>query len=330
MKEPRVPDAATEKRLDELRAEAAAHGKVEGKGIHPPGAPMPAPVASPENGYYGLPLLKAPVWTWEIPTYFFVGGAAGASAVIALAAQITGADEKLVRDARWIACIGANLSAPLLIADLGRPERFLNMMRIFKPQSPMSVGAWIVALFGASSTTAVVFRKRVRPLGNAAAVVAALAGLGMATYTGVLLGATAIPAWSKHVKTLPIHFGASGLASACSVLQLRGHDEPALNALAFFAAAFETYTGMQIEGDPTVASEPLRTGATGITTRIGGLFSGPIPLVLRIAGAKSKRFRQAAAFSSLLGSLLTRVAWVEAGKASARDPRVPLGLDESR
>lgn len=333
-KEPRVPDRATEKRLDELRAEAALHGRVEGKGIHPAGAPMPAPMdstgATPENGYYGLPLLKAPVWTWEVPLYFFVGGAAGASAVIALAAQVTGADEKLVRDARWIACIGANLSAPLLIGDLGRPERFLNMMRIFKPQSPMSVGAWTVALFGASATTSVLFRTRAKPLGNLAAVAAALSGLGMATYTGVLLGATAIPVWQKHVKTLPIHFGASGLASACSALQLRGHDEPALNALAFLAAAFETYTGLQIEGDPTVASEPLRSGPTGITIRIGGLFSGPIPLLLRLAGTKSKRARRAAAFSSLLGSLITRIAWVEAGKASARDPRVPLDLPASR
>jgi hypothetical protein len=129
------------------------------------------------------------------------------------------------------------------------------------------------------------------------------------------------------VKTLPMHFGASALASAASALQLRGHDEPALNALAALAAAFETYTGLQIEKDSTIASEPLRTGPTGITTRIGGLFSGPIPLVLRIAGFQSKRARRAAAFSSLLGSLLTRVAWVEAGKASARDPRVPLALD---
>jgi len=210
----RVPDAATEQRLEELRAEASLHGRVEGKGIHPPGAPMPAPVASPATGYYGLPLLKAPVWTWEVPTYFFVGGAAGASAVLALAAQLSGSDGKLVRDARWIACIGANLSAPLLIADLGRPERFLNMMRIFKPQSPMSVGAWIVAFFGASATTAAIFRTRFKPLGDLAAGAAALSGLGMATYTGVLLGATAIPVWSKHVKTLPMHFGASGLASA--------------------------------------------------------------------------------------------------------------------
>jgi len=325
----RVPDTATEKRLEEIRREAELHGRVDAKGIHPAGAPMPAPVASPETGYYGLPLLKAPVWTWEIPTYFFVGGAAGTSAVIALAAQLAGADEKLVRDARWMACIGANLSAPLLIADLGRPERFLNMMRIFKPQSPMSVGAWTLALFGASSTAAVVFASRAKPLGNLAAIAAALSGLGMATYTGVLLGATAIPAWAAHVKTLPVHFGASGLASAASLLQLRGHDEPALNLLGVAAAAFETYTGLQIEGDPSVASEPLRHGATGISIRIGGFFSGPLPLLLRLAGFRSKRIRRAAAFSSLLGSLITRLAWVEAGKASARDPRVPLALDET-
>jgi hypothetical protein len=330
MKPPRVPDAATERRLEELRREAEAHGRVDARGIHPPGAPMPAPVASPQEGYYGLPLLKGPVWTWEIPTYFFVGGAAGASSMIALAAQLTGADETLVRDARWIACIGATLSAPLLIADLGRPERFLNMMRIFKPQSPMSVGAWTLAAFGATSTTAALFFRRARPLGNAAAVGAAVSGLGMATYTGVLLGATVIPVWAKHAKTLPIHFGASGLASAASVLQLRGHDAPALHLLGFLAAAFETWTGLRIEADPTPASEPLRQGPTGITTRLGGFFSGPVPLVLRLAGIGSKRARRAAAFSSLLGSLITRLAWVEAGKASARDPRVPLQLDERR
>src|SRR5688572_32381689 len=104
--------------------------------------------------YYDLPLLKKPVWTWEVPTYFFVGGAAGAAAVLAVAAQIAADNEKVVRDARWIAAIGAAVSGPLLIADLGRPERFLNMLRVFKPQSPMSVGAWTVAVFGAATTAA--------------------------------------------------------------------------------------------------------------------------------------------------------------------------------
>jgi hypothetical protein len=106
------------------------------------------------------------------------------------------------------------------------------------------------------------------------------------------------------------------------MLELAGHDEEALNILGLAAAAFETYMGYRIETDERIESDPLRRGMTGITTRIGGFFSGPLPLLLRIA-----RFRKAAAASSLLGSLITRMAWVEAGKASSRDLRVPLALD---
>lgn len=272
-------------------------------------------------------LLKPPVWTWEVPSYFFIGGAAGASAVIAAAAQISGADEDLVRDARWIAAAGANLSTPLLIADLGRPERFLNMLRVFKVQSPMSVGAWTVAAFGAASTAAafadLVRRKTdlpVKVLGDASAFVAATTGLVMATYTGVLIGATSIPAWNQHVHLLPVHFGASALGSAVSLLELRGHDETALNALGIGAAIFETLAGMVIEGTDDVESEPLRHGRTGTIIRIGGTLSGPVPLILRLFGA-----RKAAALSTLAGSLITRFAWVEAGKVSARQPAIAAG-----
>jgi DMSO reductase anchor subunit len=262
------------------------------------------------------------VWTWEIPLYFFAGGAAGASSVIAIAAQMTGASSSLVRDARWIAAIGAAASGPLLILDLGRPERFLNMLRVFKPQSPMSVGAWTLTVFGTASAGAVIADLlRMKRIGDAAAFVAALSGLVMATYTGVLIGATAIPVWSKHARTLPIHFGASALASATALLTLRGHDDAALNALGLAAAAFETYTGIEIEACDDIESEPLRRGPTGLTTRIGGFFSGPLPLALRLLGIRSKRARRAASASALLGSLITRIAWIEAGKASAADSR---------
>lgn len=312
----KTPDHQSEKRLEQLR-EQAAQGRVDANGIRPQGSPFPE-----TPSYSGLPIVKPPVWTWEVPLYFFAGGAAGASSVIAIAAQLTGATPSLVRDARWIAAIGAAASGPLLILDLGRPDRFLNMLRVFKPQSPMSVGAWTVTLFGAASTGAVIADMLgLKRTGDASAFAAALSGLVMATYTGVLLGATAIPVWAAHAKTLPIHFGASGLASATALLTLRGHDEQALNVLALGAAAFEMYTGIEIESDRTIDSEPLRHGVTGITTRIGGFFSGPLPLVLRLLGIRSKRARRAAAASALLGSLITRVAWVEAGKASAADPR---------
>jgi formate-dependent nitrite reductase membrane component NrfD len=269
-----------------------------------------------DETYYDLPLLKPPVWTWEVPAYFFVGGAAGAAAVIAAAARFTGGDRALVREAQAIAAGGAVLSAPLLIADLGRPERFLNMLRVFKPQSPMSVGVWTLALFGGASTGALLLRGR---LGDLATVVSAMSGLVMSTYTGVLIGATAIPVWARHARVLPIHFGASAVASAVAMLELSGHDEPALNALGFAAAAFELWTGVKLERGGA-SSEPLRHGASGITTRAGGLFSGPLPLILRLAGMKSKRFRRAAAGSALLGALLTRLAWVEAGKTSVKQP----------
>ena len=340
------PDTRTEKRLDEIR-EQAALGNLDAKGIRPPGSPFPE-----TNSYYGLPIVKPPVWTWEVPLYFFVGGAAGASSVIALTAQLTGASKALVRDARWIAAIGAAASGPLLILDLGRPERFLNMLRVFKPQSPMSVGAWTLTVFGTASAAAVLAEmawERGRPartgtgerragrsrsqgasgflkrISDAAAFVAALSGLGMATYTGVLIGATAIPVWAAHARTLPVHFGASALASATALLTLRGHDEPALNALGMAAAMFETYMGIEIESCDDIESEPLRHGPSGITTRIGGFFSGPLPLALRLLGIRSKRARRAAAASALLGSLITRLAWVEAGKVSANDPRPSLG-----
>ncbi|MEA2325325.1 MAG: hypothetical protein QOE68_284 [Thermoanaerobaculia bacterium] len=312
----KTPDQISEKRLEQLR-EQAALGRVDASGIRPPGSPFPE-----TPSYYGLPIVKPPVWTWEVPLYFFVGGAAGASSVIAFTAQLAGASDALVRDARWIAAIGAAASGPLLILDLGRPERFLNMLRVFKPQSAMSVGAWTLTLFGATTTGAVIAEMLgMTRIGDASAFVAALSGLVMATYTGVLLGATAIPVWAAHAKTLPIHFGASAMASATALLTLRGHDEQALNILALAAAVFETYTGIELESDRTIDSEPLRRGVTGTTIRIGGIFSGPLPLVLRLLGIRSKRARRAAAASSLLGSLITRVAWIEAGKASAVDPR---------
>src|SRR4051794_7999932 len=111
-----------EQRLEHIRREAAEAGQVTGAGIRPAGAPFP--IASPEAGYYETPLLKEPQWKWEVPLYLFVGGVAGASAVIGTMANLVGNDRALAKDARWLAAAGGALSAPLLIADLGVPRRF--------------------------------------------------------------------------------------------------------------------------------------------------------------------------------------------------------------
>jgi formate-dependent nitrite reductase membrane component NrfD len=260
------------------------------------------------NDYRDLPLIKPPVWTWEVPAYFFAGGAAGAAAILALAAQVIGGREELVRDGRRIAAAGAALSAPLLIADLGRPERFLNMMRVFKPRSPMSVGAWTLAIFGGAATAAAIAPSRT--LRNAAGAVSAASGAVMATYTGVLIGATTVPVWAAHVRLLPVHFAASSLGTAASLLEMRGHRDNALNALALGVALFESAAG--------AASNASRM-------RLAAALSGPIPFVLRLLGR-----RTAAAAASVTGSLLTRFAWIEEGRANAARPQGQAALHGTR
>ena len=87
------------------------------------------------------------VWTWEVPVYFWFGGIAAGSSFVALACDLAG-DHRSARIARRVALGALMPSPPLLIMDLGRPERFYNMLRIFKPRSPMSMGAWCLSVFG--------------------------------------------------------------------------------------------------------------------------------------------------------------------------------------
>jgi len=332
-------DLAREKRLFELRSEAEQKGRVGGAGIRPAGAPFP--VASPQTGYYGVPLLKEPAWTWQIPPYFFAGGAAGSAAVLGMVSRWIGGDRELTRDCRYIAAVGTAVSSALLVSDLGRPSRFLGMMRVFKPQSPMSMGAWTLAVFGTFSAGAafseILGRRHdwlpIRLLGDCSEGLSALAGLPFSNYTGVLIGASVIPVWNENVGTLPIHFGMSGLNSAVSILELLGHDNPALNTLGMGAAAIETIEGISIETNKKPAMEPLKRGSSGLITRMGGVLSGPIPLALRIASAftskrRSRQLRRIAAASSVAGSMLTRIAWVHAGHVSARNWRLPLEIKE--
>jgi len=334
-------DAARERRLQEIRSQAETKGRVEAIGIRPAGAPFPS--ASPETGYYGLPLLKQPPWKWQIPIYFFTGGVAGSVSVIGAAARWIGQDQDLARDCRYVAAAGTALSSVLLISDLGRPARFLAMMRVVKLQSPMSVGAWTLAVFGTFSAAAAfaeMLRRHYRFLairfaGNVAELISALSGLPFSNYTGVLIGMSVIPVWNENVCTLPLHFGMSGLNAAVSILELLGHNNRALNTLGLGASAIETIEGIYVETERKPATQPLRRGPSGLITRLGGVLSGPIPLALRIAAAfagrrRSRQLRRVAAASSAAGSFLTRIAWVHAGHVSAKDWGLPLQLDAAQ
>jgi hypothetical protein len=145
-------------------------------------------------------------------------------------------------------------------------------------------------------------------------------------YTGVLIGATAIPVWNRNIQTLPIHFGMSGVQAGVSLLELMGHgDSRALNLLGIASTLWETWEGFHLERRHEAALRPLKRGMSGWITRVGGVLSGPLPLVLRLRGGRMRRW---AALSGVTGSLLTRIGWVQAGKSSARDWRLPLEVRE--
>jgi hypothetical protein len=314
----------SEKRLEELREQAWKDGVVPDKGVDVAGGPIPR-----KPGYYGQAVVKPPVWTWEVPLYFFMGGLAGMSAVIASGA-IVFYQVDLARTAMWVAAVaGAILSPVLLILDLGRPRLFLNMLRVFKHRSAMSMGAWILSLFGACAVPGLIALElhalRTFPgtldqfLRLAAGIFifgAAIFGTLLATYTGVLIGATAIPAWFLHRTLLPIHFGTAGLGSAAAVLELLGHRIPALNFLGFYAAGVESVLLIWLSFDKHgKADRAIHEHGSGWLIRIGEVLNGPLAIVLRLFGQVPF-----AAISFLIGALVSRVGWIAVGKVSGSDP----------
>ncbi|HKC21332.1 MAG TPA: NrfD/PsrC family molybdoenzyme membrane anchor subunit, partial [Gaiellaceae bacterium] len=172
-------------------------------------------VGTEMQSYYGRPILKEPVWKPEVPTYLFTGGIAGGCSLLHGFARIAGHD-RLAKTALYVGAAAAVVSPALLISDLGRPERFHHMLRVFKVTSPMSVGSWVLLFSGGASNTAAVLELagRLRPLKWAAEVVSSVAGAPLATYTGTLLADTAIPVWHEARTDLPFLFGASAAASA--------------------------------------------------------------------------------------------------------------------
>ena len=350
---PRSRGGASEDRLDALREQAARAGSVEGAGVRAAGGPLPAGVAgaggageakaggpsepgSTGPGYHGRPILKAPVWTWEVPLYFFVGGTAGMAALLALGAVVAEADWALVRAALWLGVAGAAFSPLLLILDLGRPRRFLAMLRVVKLRSPMSVGVWLLVKFGGTVTLAAVLAQWILEpgsLGGLWGAVFLLSLLGaaffgslVAVYTGVLLGATAVPAWLIHRALLPIHFGIAGLGSAAAALELLGFRVLPLHLLGLAVAAVETGVGVWVEllrAGP--ADRALREGPSGMALRVAGALAGPGALLLRALG-----WVPAAAVAFLLGALLSRYGWLWAGRASALDPEAALAVSRRR
>jgi hypothetical protein len=329
MSSPSKPKA-TEERLQEIR-EAAAQSAGSGSSTN-------HPRIQGHDSYYRLPALKPPVWTWEVPLYFFIGGISGVSACIAFVAQLFHADPSLIRFALWIALAGAAVCPIFLIADLGRPQRFLNMLRVFKLKSPMSMGVWILVAFSGCAFLAVLANElawhgfvfpiliALRWLGEASG---ALTGLLLASYTGVLIGATAIPVWCHNRRFLPAHFLTSGLGGSAAILELAGFLIPATQILGFVASGLETAFEVLFEIRKPAVDAPLHHERSGITFRIAGLLEGPIALLVRVFMGSHSAGRCTAAACFLIGALLSRYAWIWAGRASAQLPDAQFALQRS-
>jgi hypothetical protein len=281
-----------------------------------------APVNRP-GSYYGRPILKRPVWTDEIPAYYFTGGLAGASASLALGARLTGND-RLARSALTAAAAGATASAPLLVDDLGRPERFHHMFRVLRPTSPMNVGSWLLLGLGSAAVAAAACdRLGVFPrLGRLAEAVAGLLGPAVSTYTAVLVADTAIPVWHEAGRELPMVFAAGAAASAggaAAVLTPPAAAGPA-RRLAVGGALVELAAVEVMQRRLGKLAEPYHHEPTRRHALLARACTAGGALLLAALG----RRRPAAVAGGLLtmaGAAFQRFAVHKAGFGSAADPR---------
>jgi formate-dependent nitrite reductase membrane component NrfD len=288
------------------------------------GQPSITATGSEMRSYYGRPIIKEPTWTWEIPTYFFTGGLAGASAVLSSAARVSG-NETLARRALYIGALADLVSPVLLISDLGRPERFHHMLRVVKPTSPMNLGSWVLLVSGGASTAAALLQLlgKLRPARVAASALAALAGPPLATYTGVLIADTAVPVWHEGRHELPWIFGASAAASAGAAASIfvPARDAGPARRLAVAGVLAEGALMQAMELRLGKLGEVYHQGAAGKLSWAAKGLSVAGAALLAKRGPKSRTAAVVGGAMVCAGELCLRWTVFKAGFQSARDPK---------
>ena len=305
------------------------------------------------GGYYNYPVIRRPVWTWEIPVYFWLGGIAGGAYVTASLAQNLGSaeDRRYAADGFYLAALAVLPCAPLLTADLGRPERFHHMLRIFKPLSPMNLGAWTLTAFAPLTVARAVARAAETGLLRGSLrsltrlipktlieLTGTVFGLTLAGYTGVLLAATNVPLWAKS-KLLGGVFMASAMSSGSAAVALAAAHRDAPDAILHRLATIESaasvgemamLTGYLAQSGKT--ARPLTSGRLSAPFWLGAVGAGTLlPLLLhRMAGRRQGRplriLSGAAALCTIAGSLALRWTIFEAGRVSSEDQAASFEL----
>ena len=283
-----------------------------------------ATAAHEGRSYYGRPIIKEPVWKPEVPVYFFMGGLGGASSVLSLAARSVG-NERLARTSLFVGAAAEAVSPALLVADLGRPGRFLNMLRLFKVTSPMSVGSWtLAASSSASGLAATLEALGVLPrLKAAAETLSALLGPALATYTAVLVADTAVPVWHEGRRELPFVFAGSAAASAGAAAVCLVPPEKAGPArrLLLLGAVAEGAAMETMERRLGFLAEPYKEGEAGRFARVAKALTATGALVAGLGGRRRRVAAMAGGALVLAGELCLRWSVFKAGFQSARDPK---------
>jgi formate-dependent nitrite reductase membrane component NrfD len=278
-------------------------------------------------GYYGRPIVKPPEWTALIPVYFWAGGWAGVTAMLALGARLQ-KNDRAARVLSIAAATGSAVSAFCLIADLKKPQRFLNMLRVFKPSSPMSVGVYLFSVFGGASMTAAAAELTgfARPLGRLGRTVAGLTGPFMSVYTSVLIGDTVMPAWHHARLALPGLFAATSASTAggLGMLFIAAGDAKAARRLALIggAAVPIALERMRRELGP-IQFEAYERGKAARLSHLARLLNVGGSLCTLFA-RRNAGAAKIAGVMLLAAGLAERFAVFYAGKISAEDPKFTI------
>jgi formate-dependent nitrite reductase membrane component NrfD len=281
------------------------------------------------RSYYGVPVISKPVWKpQDIAGYLFLGGLAGASSVVAAAAQLSGRPA-LARASKVTSTVAAGLSGLALVHDLGRPDRFFNMLRVLKPSSPMSVGSWLLASYAPMSAAASfsAVTGRLRLAGTVGTAGAAALGPGVATYTAALIANTAVPAWHDGYRHLPFVFAASAASTAAGLGMAAAplHETTPVRRLGITAALAEWGLLQLMKRSMGEAGEAFSESEKG--HRYERAAAAAIAGGVALAALAGRRSRLASALSGsaiVAGSALTRFAIFEAGVTSAENPRYTI------
>jgi formate-dependent nitrite reductase membrane component NrfD len=278
------------------------------------------------TSYYGQPVVKEVVWgVPDVPGYLFLGGLAGASSLLAVSAELTGRHE-LARAAKTAAAGAIGLSAAALVQDLGRPARFYNMLRVFKPTSPMSVGSWLLTCYGPAAGVAAVSAVTgwLPRVGRAATAAAAVFGPGVAAYTAALLADTAVPAWHEAHRELPYLFVSSAAAAAGGLgLVLVGPEQagPARNLAMAGAGAELVVKNLLIRRLRGGADEAYQSGPAGHLMAAAEVLGVGGLSVAATLGGRSRLAAALAGAALVASSACTRFGVFYAGRMSAHDPK---------